>query len=70
MGNGSAACMRLETFFALAVLEVLALVAIVQIPLVKDLITATGYSTGEVFSGIAAILLIFQTFIFGLTWRP
>ena len=62
--------MKVAVFFALCVLELLSLVALMQIQLVSDLITATGYTEAEVFSGIAAILLIFQTFIYALSWRP
>jgi len=62
--------LRLETYFALTVLEILALVALMQVPLVTDLIAGTGFSEAEVFSGVASILIVMQTFAFALTWRP
>lgn len=62
--------MKIAVYFAICILEILSLVALMQIPLVTDLITATGYSEAEVFSGIASILLILQTFAYALTWRP
>lgn len=46
-------------FVTLCIVTFVALVGMFQITLVQDLITAAGYSTGEVFSGIATILTIF-----------
>lgn len=52
----------LTWFFALLI-PVIMLVAMDQIPLVQDSITASGYSAGEVLTGIA---LIYTTFMCGL----
>ena len=46
-------------FFILCVVTVVALMGISQIPLVADLVTASGYSATEVFAGISSVLLIF-----------
>ena len=61
--------MRAITFFALMVVTILILVALWQIPLVTDVVTATGYTSAEVFSGIAAVITVFYTGLFVLTYR-
>jgi hypothetical protein len=50
-------------YFALVMITLLAIVALAQIPLVQDLITASGYAPGEVWSGFAGILLVFYTLL-------
>jgi hypothetical protein len=55
--------MKAFTWVTLLVLTVLALGGIFQIPLVQDLVTATGYSLAEVFSGMAAILVFFYVML-------
>jgi hypothetical protein len=47
----------------LLVVTIVALVGISQIPLVQDLVTASGYSQAEVFSGMGAILTFFYVLI-------
>lgn len=51
--------MKPITWITLVIVTVVALVGIWQIPLVTDLVTATGYSSTEVFSGIATIVIFF-----------
>lgn len=55
--------MKPVEWFTLLAVTVVALVALDQIPLVQDLITASGFSSTEVFAGIAGILLVFYTFL-------
>jgi hypothetical protein len=55
--------MRPYTFFAMVVVTIAALVAMFQVALVQDVISSTGYSTSEVFSGLVAILVIFYAVI-------
>jgi len=54
-------------WFTLVIVTVIALVGMNQIPLVQDLVTATGYSSAEVFSGMGAILMVFYVII-GIFW--
>lgn len=54
-------------YFILIFITVLALVALDQVPLVQDLITASGYSPSEVIGGVIAILVIFYSVVFALT---
>jgi len=56
-------------FFVLCVVTVIALMGMSQVPLVSDAVTATGYSSTEVFSGIASILLFFYTMLAIFTMR-
>lgn len=51
--------MKPLTWFFLLLIGVLMLVAMSQIKLVTDLITASGYSAGEVFTGIALLYVVF-----------
>lgn len=50
-------------WFTLVVVTIIGLVALDQVPLVVDLVTATGFSSAEVFSGIGAILMVFYVVI-------
>jgi Na+/alanine symporter len=54
-------------YFILIFITVLALVALDQIPLVQDLITASGYSSSEVIGGTIGVLVIFYSVVFALT---
>ena len=56
-------------FFTLCVVTVVALAGMSQVPLVSDLVTASGYSATEVFGGIASILLFFYSVLMVLTWK-
>lgn len=56
-------------FFILCLVSVVALMGISQIPLVSDLVTASGYSSTEVFAGLSSILLIFYTVLAVFTMR-
>ena len=50
-------------FFMLMVMTMIALVGISQIPLVADVVTSTGYSPTEIWSGIAGVLVIFYVVV-------
>ena len=50
-------------FFMLMVMTMIALVGLSQIPLVADVVTSTGYSPTEVWSGIAGVLVIFYVVV-------
>ena len=56
-------------FYILCIVTVVALMGMSQIPLVADVVTATGYSSTEVFAGISGILLLFYTVIAVFTMR-
>jgi hypothetical protein len=51
--------LRPITWITLVMVTIVALAGISQIPLVQDLVTASGYSNAEVFSGIGGILFFF-----------
>ena len=53
--------MTIFEFFAFLIVSLLAVVAVFQIPLVNDLVTASGYSSAEVFAGIMGLLGIFYS---------
>ena len=47
----------------LVLVTIVAVIAMFQIPLVQDTVTATGYASAEVESGIIGVLLVFYTVI-------
>lgn len=51
------------TWVVMTVIPLVALAGIFQIPLVVDAVTATGYASAEVFSGIAGIWFFFSVII-------
>lgn len=61
--------MKLISLVMVVLILILALVAAFQVTLVQDLVTASGYSSQEVFSGFAALILIFASLIFALDFR-
>ena len=50
-------------WFVMLVVVVMALVALDQIQLVQDLVTASGYSSSEVFAGLGGIFLVFWVMV-------
>jgi len=56
-------------FFILCLVTVVGLMGMSQIPLVADLVTASGYSATEVFAGISSILLLFYCILAVFTMR-
>lgn len=53
-------------FFGLLLITTLAMIGLSQIPLIQDLITASGFSSSEVWSGIGTILLIFYAVVYAV----
>jgi uncharacterized membrane protein YhaH (DUF805 family) len=53
--------MKPFTWVTLVLVTIMALVAMFQIPLVQDTVTASGFSSAEVESGIAGVLLVFYS---------
>jgi len=56
-------------FFVLLIVEICALVALSQVSLVTDLVTASGYSPDEVWAGIASVTLVFDALVLALGVR-
>jgi Na+/alanine symporter len=55
--------MKVLMFFTLAVLFPITLMGISQIPLVQDLVSASGFSSTEVFSGMAGIIFLLTVLV-------
>jgi hypothetical protein len=62
--------LKLLEYFALNAVTGMAMMVLSLIPLVTDLITASGYSSGEVLGGIFALVFMFYTILLIFTWRP
>ena len=62
--------MKPIAFVTLVIVQVVAMVGIWQIPLVVDLITASGYGSTEVFSSIATLLVFFDFVLAVFFVRP
>ena len=52
--------MRPVSFFALIIIQIAAVVALANVKFVQDVISRSAYSSGEIWSGVAALLLIFD----------
>jgi len=48
------------TWVTLVIVTIVGLAGIFAIPFVQDLVTASGYSLAEVFSGVATVLIFFD----------
>jgi hypothetical protein len=51
--------MKPFTWVTLVIITIIGLTGMSQIPLVQDLVTASGYSNTEVFAGMGSILTFF-----------
>lgn len=55
--------MKPVTWFTLLMVTLVALAGISQIPLIQDLVTASGYSNAEVFSGLGTLIMFIYVVI-------
>ena len=53
-------------FLILVVVTLLALIGLSQVPLIQDVITHSGFSAAEVWSGVGVIMIIFYTMLLAL----
>ena len=59
--------MKVITYFAVNFLTIVALIVLSQVPLLQDLITASGYPANEVWGGLGIIAFVIYTLILAIS---
>jgi hypothetical protein len=58
---------KIIEYFALCILTIILLLILSQVPLLQNVIAASGYSANEVWSGIAIIAIVIYTFMLAVS---